>query len=252
MRPSALPNLLLAARDNSAKSIQGHSLFEVGPVFHGLKPAEQETVAAGVRWGTTPRHWAEAVRPWDVFDAKAAALAVLAACGLDSGSVQVTRDAPAWYHPGRSLAVRLGKTIIAVAGELHPRVVQDLDLPRPVIAFEVFLDRLPTPKAKSTARPPFRPSAFQPVERDFAFLVDATTPADDVLRAVRSADKILIENASVFDIYSGKGVPEGKTSLALSVRIAPQERTLTEADLSELSARIVTAVQVKTGGSLRG
>jgi phenylalanyl-tRNA synthetase beta chain len=252
MRPSALPNLLLAARDNIAKSIQGHSLFEVGPVFHGLKPAEQETVAAGVRWGTTPRHWAEAVRQWDVFDAKSAALAVLAACGFDGSAAQVTRDAPAWYHPGRSLAVRLGKTIIAVAGELHPRVVQDLDLPRPVIAFEVFLDRLPTPKAKSTARPPFRPSAFQPVERDFAFLVDATTPADDVLRAVRSADKILIENASVFDIYSGKGVPEGKTSLALSVRIAPQERTLTEGDLSELSARIVAAVQAKTGGSLRG
>jgi phenylalanyl-tRNA synthetase beta chain len=252
MRPSVLPNLLLAARENSAKSISGHSLFEVGPVFHGLTPAGQETAATGIRWGTTPRHWAEAARPWDVFDAKAAALSVLAACGIDASAVQTTRDAPDWYHPGRSLALRLGKTVLGVAGELHPQVLQALDLPRPVIAFEVFLDRLPTPKTKSSARPVFRPSAFQPVERDFAFLVDAATPAEEVLKAVRSADKSLIETASVFDIYSGKGVPEGKTSLALSVRIAPQDRTLTEAELGELSARIVAAVRSKTGGELRG
>ena len=252
MRPSILPNLLLAGRDNTAKSISGHSLFEVGPIFHGITPNMQETAATGIRWGRTPRHWAEAVRPWDVFDAKAAALGALEACGLDAGALQTTRDAPDWYHPGRSLALRLGKTVVAVAGELHPQLLQQYDLPRPVIAFEVFLDRLPVPKNKSSARPAFRPSAFQPVERDFAFLVETTVPAEEVLKAVRSADKTLIETVSIFDIYSGKGVPEGKASLALSVRIAPQDRTLTEAELHEVSARIVAAVQAKTGGQLRG
>jgi phenylalanyl-tRNA synthetase beta chain len=252
MRPSILPGLLLAAHDNIARSMQGEGLFEVGPVFRGLTPEQQETAAAGVRWGHTPRHWQETSRPWDVFDAKAAALLILAACGLDGTATQISRDAPGWYHPGRSLMLRLGKVVLGQAGELHPRTLHMLELPAPVVAFELFLDRIPFARVKGSARPPFHPSDFQPVTRDFAFLLDATTPADEVVRAVRSADRKIIDTISVFDSYSGKGVPAGKASLALSVRLQPQERTLTEADLAAVSQRIVAAVQAKAGGVLRG
>src|SRR6185437_11993398 len=222
MRPSILPNLVLAAKRNADRGVSDAALFEVGPQFHDPTPTGQRIVAAGIRSGQIgPRHWAAAPRPVDAFDAKADALALIAALGLSTDNVQAAAEAPAWYHPGRSGALKLGpKTVLAHFGELHPGTLRKLDADGPIAAFEVFLDALPAPKAKaSKARPMLRLSAFQPVERDLAFVLDAGIEAAKVIAAVKAAGKDLVAGAaiaavSVFDVYQGQGVPEGKKSLA--------------------------------------
>jgi len=259
MRPSILPNLVLAAKRNADRGVPDAALFEIGPQFHDPTPAGQRIVAAGIRSGRSgPRHWAAPPRPVDAFDAKADALALLAALGLSTDNVQAAAEAPAWYHPGRSGALKLGpKTVLAYFGELHPGTLRKLDADGPIAAFEVFLDALPAPKAKaSKARPMLRLSAFQPVERDFAFVIDAGIEAAKVVAAVKTAGKDLVAGAaiaavSVFDVYQGQGVPEGKKSLAISVKLQPTERTLTDAEIDAVGQRIVASVAKATGASLR-
>ena len=259
MRPSILPNLVLAAKRNADRGVPDAALFEIGPQFHDPTPAGQRIVAAGIRSGRSgPRHWAAPPRPVDAFDAKADALALIAALGLSTDNVQVAADAPAWYHPGRSGALKLGpKTVLAYFGELHPGTLRKLDADGPTAAFEVFLDALPAPKAKaSKARPMLRLSAFQPVERDFAFVLDAGIEAAKVVAAVKTAGKELVAGAaiaavSVFDVYQGPGVPEGKKSLAISVKLQPTERTLTDAEIDAVGQRLVASVAKATGASLR-
>jgi len=177
---------------------------------------------------------------------------VLAAVGApDTLSSQA--GAPNWYHPGRSGALKLGDRVMAYFGELHPEIVAAADLKGPVAAFEVFLDAPPLPKAKTTkARSKLVLSAFQPLERDFAFLVDAGVEAEKLVRAARNADKVMITAARVFDLYAGKGVPEGKKSLAIAVTLQPVERTLTDAEIEAVSDKIVAAVAKATGAVLRG
>ncbi|HET8727888.1 MAG TPA: phenylalanine--tRNA ligase subunit beta, partial [Alphaproteobacteria bacterium] len=218
MRPSVLPNLIQAAGRNADRGYADAALFEVGPVYRDAEPTGQDLVATGIRSGRTgPRHWAEAPRAVDAFDAKTDALAVLEAAGAPVANLQVTTDAPDWYHPGRSGVLRLGANVLAVFGEIHPAVLSTLDVAGPVAAFEVWLDRVPQPKKKTgPARPLLKLSPFQPVERDFAFLVDADVAADRVVRAARSADKALITDIVVFDDYRGQGVPEGRKSLAVT------------------------------------
>jgi phenylalanyl-tRNA synthetase beta chain len=254
MRPSLLPNLLLAAKRNVDRGVGDSLLFEVGPQFGDDTPTGQRQVAAGLRVGASgPRHWGAKPRPVDAIDAKGDALGLLASLGLSIENVQVATEAPAWYHPGRSGALKLGpKTVLAWFGELHPRVLAALDVKGPAVAFELLLDALPAPKAKdSKARPLLRLSAFQPVERDFAFLLDAGVPADQVIRAAKGADKALVSAVSVFDVYQGKGVPEGKKSLAITVRLQPTARTLTDAEIESVGQKIVAAVVKATGASLR-
>jgi phenylalanyl-tRNA synthetase beta chain len=259
MRPSILPNLVLAAKRNADRGVLDAALFEVGPQFADPTPEGQRLVAAGIRSGQSgPRHWAAPPRPVDSFDAKGDALALLTALGLSTENLQVAAEAPAWYHPGRSGALKLGpKTVLAYFGELHPGVLAKLDAEAPVAAFEVFLDALPAPKAKaSKARPMLRPSPFQPVERDFAFVLDAGIEAAKLIAAVKGAGKELVAGAAiaavtVFDVYQGKGVPEGKKSLAISVRLQPKDRTLTDAEIDAIGQRIVAAVTKATGATLR-
>jgi phenylalanyl-tRNA synthetase beta chain len=200
-----------------------------------------------------PRHWGAKPRPVDAIDAKGDALALLASLGLSVENVQVAAEAPAWYHPGRSGALKLGpKTVLSWFGEIHPRVLAALDVKGPAVGFELFLDALPAPKAKdSKARPLLRLSAFQPVERDFAFVLDANVPADQVIRAAKGADKALVAAVGVFDVYQGKGVPDGKKSLAIAVRLQPTTRTLTDVEIEAVGQKIVAAVTKATGASLR-
>jgi phenylalanyl-tRNA synthetase beta chain len=254
MRPSILPNLIDAAARNEARGLHDPALFEVGPQYKDATPTGQLRVAAGVRHNmAVPRNWAGPVRPVDAFDAKADALAVLAAIGAPVENMQAGAGAPDWYHPGRSGAIKLGDRVMAWFGELHPELAASADLKGPVAAFEVFLDAPPPPKAKATkARPRLVLSAFQPVERDFAFLVDATVEAEKLVRAARNADKALIAAARVFDVYAGKGVPEGKKSLAIAVTLQPMERTLTDAEIEAVCNKIVAAVAKSTGATLRG
>ncbi len=255
MRPTPLVNLLAGAARNVARGFANHGLFEVGPAYRDDTPTGQLLVASGLRIGETgPRHWLAKLRGADAFDAKADALAALAAAGAPVGSLSVTADAPAWFHPGRSGTLRLGpKTALAHFGELHPSVARAFDLKGPVVLFEVYLSLVPEAKVKATgrARPGYAPSPFQAVERDFAFLLDASVSAETLLRAARGADKALIEDVSLFDVYEGKGVEPGKKSVAICVRMQPTTATLTDAEIDAASQKVVAAVAKATGGSLR-
>ncbi|UYN95675.1 MAG: phenylalanine--tRNA ligase subunit beta [Enhydrobacter sp.] len=253
MRPSILPNLIDAAARNEARGLADPALFEVGPVYRDASPHGQQAVAAGLRHGlAVPRNWAGPARAADAFDAKADALAVLAAIGAPD-NLSAQPGAPDWYHPGRSGTIKLGDRTMAHFGELHPELVAAADLKGPVAAFEVFLDAPPPPKARaSKTRPKLALSPFQPVERDFAFLVGAAVEADKIVRAARNADKALISSCRVFDVYAGKGVPEGSKSVAVAVTLQPVERTLTDAEIEAVCDKVVAAVAKATGASLRG
>ena len=253
MRPSILPNLIDAAARNEARGLADPALFEVGPTYNDATPKGQRMMAVGLRHNmAVPRNWAGAPRTVDAFDAKADALAVLAAIGAPE-TLSAQPGAPDWYHPGRSGALKLGDRVMAYFGELHPEIVAQADLKGPVAAFEVFLDAPPLPKTKANkARSKLVLSAFQPLERDFAFLVDASVEADKLVRAARNADKALITGARVFDVYAGKSVPDGKKSLAIAVTLQPVERTLTDAEIEAVSNKIVAAVAKATGATLRG
>jgi phenylalanyl-tRNA synthetase beta chain len=254
MRPSILPNLLAAAARNQARGYGDMGLFEVGPQFPGSKPEDQQSVAAGIRVGKTgPRHWAAPPRDVDAYDAKADAQAVLADLGLPADRAQVTAEAPGWYHPGRSGALRLGPMMLAAFGELHPAVLKALDIKGPAVGFEIYFDNLPAAKAKkSAAKAALNLSALQPVNRDFAFVVDAGVEAASVVKAAFAADKGLIVDVSLFDVYEGKGVGEGKKSLAINVVLQPADKTLTDADIDAVADKVIASVVKATGGELRG
>ena len=253
LRPSILPNLIAALGRNVDRGFADLGLFELGPAYKDDTPDGQLLVAAGARQGNmTPPHWSAPARPVDALDAKADALAALAAANAPAANAQVSRDAPDWYHPGRSASLRLGRNVLAYFGEIHPRVIQAMGVRGPVVAFEVFLDAVPEARSRSGARPPLRLSPFQPVRRDFAFLVDEGVAAGDVLRAARGADKTLIADVALFDIYAGKGIEDGKKSLAIEVTLQPVDTTLTDAEIDGVAAQIVAAVTKATGGTLRG
>ena len=255
MRPTPLPNLVAAAARNAARGRADLALFEIGAGYRGIRPEDQLTIAAGLRHGRTgPRHWAAAPRGEDVFDAKADLLAALAAIGVDTAKVQIEATAPDYYHPGRSGTARLGpKIVLGHFGELHPTVLERYDLRGPAAAMELFLDAVPLPRAKGgTTRPPLEIVDLPAVERDFAFILSRDIPAEKVLRAVRGAEKKLIEEVEIFDVYEGEHVGEGEKSLAFSVRLQPRDKTLTDAEIEAISARIIAQVEKATGGRLRG
>jgi phenylalanyl-tRNA synthetase beta chain len=247
LRPTPIATLALAAGRNAARGFADVALFEIGPAF---APDGQRLVAAGLRAGATPRAWAASSRPVDALDAKADLFEALAALGLPMDSLSVTADAPGCYHPGRSGVVRQGpKTVLGQFGELHPAVLGALGLGGPVAAFELFLDAVPEPKRRRRA-PPDLP-AFQPLRRDFAFLVDEAVPAETVLRAARGAERTLISGVVLFDVYAGGTVPAGKRSLGIEVTFQPRERTLTEAEIEAAAAKVVAAVAKASGSVLR-
>ncbi len=254
MRPSPLPNLIAAAGRNADRGVSDAALFEVGPQYAGDSPEDQQTVAAGIRSGRSgPRNWAAPPRPVDVFDAKADALTVLAALGAPVDNLAIATDAPDWYHPGRSGVLGLGpKTVLARFGECHPRVLRKMGVKGPMVAFEVFLDVVPGRGGRrGPTRPPLTLTPFQPIERDFAFVMDDRVPAANVVRAVRSVDRALIADVRVFDVFSGGGLGDGKKSLAVNVVLQPTEKTLTDAEIETIGAKVVSAVETATGGVLR-
>lgn len=252
MRPSVLPNLIAAARSNLVKGAGEGALFEVGPQFSGFRPMEQETAACMLRFGqTSQRHWAVSPRPVDVFDAKADALAALDAAEAPQ-NVQITREAPAWYHPGRSGAIKIGKTVLAYFGEIHPKLLKTADIKVPVCACEVFLDRLPAPKNKEgKGLKPLKLSAFTPIRRDLAFIAPAEVDADKIVSAVKNTDKALITDVGVFDVYQGDRLPAGKKSIAVQLTIQPVEKTLTDEEIESVCRRVVGSVAKYTGAELR-
>lgn len=259
MRPSLLPGLVAAAQRNADRGFAHVALFEVGQVFRGDRPEDQLTAAAGLRRalakpGGAGRHWSYVAKSVDAFDAKADALAVLGDLGTPVKALQILPGAPAWFHPGRSGTIQLGpKTVIGHFGELHPRVLAELKADGPLAAFEILLEAVPEPRVKATrARPAPEFPPFQPIERDFAFVVDTRTQAADIVRAAQNADRRLIAGVTVFDVYTGQGIEAGKKSIAITVTIQPREKTLTDEEIGALGQRIVAEVVKRTGGTLRG
>jgi phenylalanyl-tRNA synthetase beta chain len=254
MRPSILPNLVMACRRNTDRGLKDLALFEGGPQYAGSDAKSQRRMIAGVRSGQAiNRNPYAPAREVDCFDAKADALAALGAAGAPVASLQVKTEAPEWYHPGRSGSVALGPNVLGYFGEIHPGTLADLDVDFPVVAFELFIDAIPTPKSKAArTRAALNVSDFPAVERDFAFIVAADVPAGDVVRAARGVDKKLITDVALFDLYEGEGLGEGKKSLAIAVRMEPTDRTLTDAEIEAVAKKIVDNVKKVTGGELRG
>ncbi|HEY1223827.1 MAG TPA: phenylalanine--tRNA ligase subunit beta [Brevundimonas sp.] len=252
MRPSVLPNLIQAAARNAARGHPDAALFEIGPIYLDDQPNGQRTVIAGLIAPNAARHWIGAEGD-ALFGLKGDLMALLAEIGAPVASLQLAqgqnRD---WWHPGRSARLQLGpKVVLAEFGALHPRVLKRLDADGPMLAFEIVLDAVPEPRGKATkARPAADLPNLMPLTRDFAFLVDDGKAAGDLVRAVAGADKALIQDVRVFDVYRGKGVPDGQASIALEVVIQPREATLTEAEIEALSARVVAAAE-KQGARLR-
>ena len=258
MRPSLLPGLLASAQRNADRGMGDSALFEVGQIFKGDGEKDQRMSAAAVRRGTAKpsgagRHWSGKASAVDVFDAKADAMALMAALGVPTGGLQLVPGGPAWFHPGRSGTLQFGpKNVVGWFGELHPKALETLDIAGPLTAFEIVLDDIPAPKQKPTkVKPRLDLPELMPLERDFAFVVDESIRAADLLKAALGADRALIVDANIFDIYQGVGVPEGKKSVAIAITLQPREKTLTDADIEAVSARIVAEANKKTGAVLR-
>ena len=258
MRPSLIPGLALAVQRNSDRGFPDTALFEVGQIFTGEAAEDQVTSAAAVRhrWakpGGSGRHWSSQTAAVDAFDAKADALAALVAAGASSQALQIVPGAPGWFHPGRSGTIQMGaQNVLGHFGELHPQALELLDVEGPLVAFEVIVDRIPQPKSKPTrTRPVLELSPFQPVERDFAFVVERGVRAADVVRAAQNAERKLISAVSVFDVYEGRGIEPGKKSIAISVTLQPREKTLTEQEIDAVANKIVAEVSKRTGATLR-
>ena len=262
MRPSLLPGLLTAAQRNADKGYGDVAIFEVSGTYENDRPEGQRRVAGGVRRGTASmsgagRMWSNAAKgggkPVDVFDAKADALAVIEACGLPMGNIQIEQGGPEWFHPGRSGTIKMGpKVVLGYFGEFHPSTLEALDVSGALCGFEVYVDAMPEPKKKATrTKPALELSAFQAVKRDFAFVVDKSVEAGAIIKAATGADRKLVTSVNVFDIFEGPSLGEGKKSVAIEVQIQPVDRTLTDEDFEALTEKIVASVTKFTGGVLR-
>ena len=258
MRPSLLPGLLAAAQRNADRGIADSALFEVGQIFLSDEDAGQKIAAAGVRRATAKpdgagRDWSRRATPVDLFDAKADVSTLLAMLGIAASGIQIVPGGPDWLHPGRSGTLQFGpKNIVGYFGEPHPRVLEALDVTGPFAVFEIVLDALPAPKVRPTrAKPDLAMSDLMPVSRDFAFVVDRAARAADLLKAVTGADRALVADAAIFDVYEGPELGEGKKSVAVAVTIQPREKTMTDAEIESVAARIIAEVGKKTGATLR-
>jgi phenylalanyl-tRNA synthetase beta chain len=262
MRPSLLPGLIAAAQANADRGASDLALFEVGQVFRGDRPQDQFIAASGIRRGFASsqgigRHWSGTTAA-NALDAKADAFAVLTAAGAPMQALQIVQGSVSggtdWLHPGRSGTIQIGpQNVLGYFGELHPRALETLRADGPLVGFEVILDRIPDAKSKPTkAKPALDLSALQPVSRDFAFIVDRGTRAIDVVRAAQGVDKKLIAGVTVFDVYEGKGIDEGKKSIGIAVTLQPRDKTLTDQEIDAVAAKIVAEVTKKTGATLRG
>ncbi len=251
MRPSLLPGLMMAAARNVKRGATSVRLFELGRRY--LADGEKLTLTVLLAGERSPRGWANGkAQPFGAFDAKGEALALLEAAGAPVANLQVMGEAGAAWHPGQSATLRLGpKTVLAAFGMLHPSLTKRFDLDGPVAAVEIFLDAIPAKRATGFARPAYTPPALQAVTRDFAFIVPSTLAAGDLVRAVKGADKAVITDARLFDLFTGAGVEDGKKSLAVEVTLQPGEKSFTDAEIKAVADKVVAAA-AKLGASLRG
>ena len=254
MRPSLLPNLINAAQKNSAHANPNSALFEIGPQFNGDKPVDQIIIAAGIRCiEMGERHWLKTLRPVDVFDVKSDVLNALTLIWSGTKKLHPNNGAASWYHPGRSGTYRLGpQNILAYFGEIHPTILNEMNIKGTIVGFEIFIDNIPFAKDIKTARrehlkiPP-----YQKIERDFSFIVDKEINASKLVSAAINVDKNLITNVKIFDIFLDKALGENKKSIAINATFQPTLKSLTDKEIDGISQQIVKSVKMATGGVLR-
>lgn len=253
MRPSILPNLLEAAEKNQNRGINNIKIFEMASIFKGINPTDQIFTITGLRSGFNhDRNHYKDQRPVDSFDSKADIFSIIAEAGLDPSKLQYTIDnLPAYYHPYRSATLLLGKNIIGYFGQLHPKIIQSYNLNNNAVGFELFLDNIPLSKPKFGRKGSLQTSDYQAVERDFAFIIDQHIIVDSLKRSIMQLDKKLIKDVNIFDIYTGKGIEEGKKSVAFSVDIQANDHTLLDSEIEQLCAKIIETVTQNTKGALR-
>jgi phenylalanyl-tRNA synthetase beta chain len=252
MRASLLPGLVRAASRNLDRGATSVRLFESGRRY--LADGEKPTLCLLATGDQSSRHWQRGkATAFDVFDAKADALAILDACGVAVEKLQAMADAPGWFHPGRSGSLKLDpRSALAHFGELHPETLKALDIKGPVIAVEIYLDAIPQPKSSKRARSKYAPNALQTVTRDFAFVVKDDVLASKLLIAIKGADKDHITDVSLFDRFSGTGVEPGHVSLAVQITYQPQTSAFTAEQLDALAQKVIAAALKATGAVLRG
>ncbi|MBL6774451.1 MAG: phenylalanine--tRNA ligase subunit beta [Candidatus Puniceispirillum sp.] len=253
MRPSVLPNLLSAAARNQDRGEADVALFEIGPIFLGDEPDQQRTAVAAIRHGAmAPREWHGSRRMVDLFDAKADAEVTLAVLGVRRASLQVEAGGPDYFHPGRSGRLLQGRTLLAQFGEFHPQIAAHFGLRSALVGFELYLEDVPLAKSKGPARAYLKMSPFQPVSRDFAFILAEDVAASQLLRAVKSAAGPLVSDVQLFDVYQGKNIADGQKSLAVTITLTPQKATLSEAEIDAMSDAVIAAASKNCGAVLRG
>jgi phenylalanyl-tRNA synthetase beta chain len=252
MRPSILPNLIQAAQKNINKGVEDISIFEVGPIFIGDNPNDQLNTISGIRLGNkVKRDWKKTSVRFDFYDIKSDVLETLNSIEVPKNSLKVYTDAPHYFHPGRSATFKIGQTIIANYGEIHPEIISFYGLKSSLFGFEIFPNNIPTPKKNKTARPMLKVVSLQSVTREFAFIMDNSIESQKLIQVAKSSDKTLISDVIIYDVYEGDKIPSGKKSIAIKVIIQSIDETLTDKDLEKISSDLIADVNKKLSGALR-
>jgi phenylalanyl-tRNA synthetase beta chain len=251
MRPTVILNLLNLVVKNISRGFVNIGFFEIGPVYNNTYHDKQIECISGVRVGNIfDKGVHKEERQVDFFDVKADIFSVLEEVNFNPENLTVNKHSSQYYHPGRSAVFKLGNQIIAYGGEIHPALLKKLDINEPVVGFELFIGNLPVMKVKN-AKNKLDLSNLQSVTRDFAFIVDQKIEAQSLQKAIRLLNKDVIEQVTIFDVYTGKGVEEGKKSIALSVKLQPKEQTFSEAQIDEVSNNIINHLTIKFEAKLR-
>ncbi len=252
MRPSVIPTLLVAAQRNLNVGIDTLSLFEVGPIFKGDKPDDQISTISGLRLGSkVKRDWKNSSKEFDFYDVKLDVLKTLEAIGANINSLQTYENTSGYFHPGRSAVLKTGQKLIANLGEIHPGILDFYGFEKSILAFEIFYENIPMPKKVKVSRPMLKILPLQSVTREFAFVIDETTPAEKLVQIAKSTNKDLIKEVLILDVYKGENIPNGKKSIAIKIIIQPNLETLTDDDLEKISSDLINVIDTKLSGSLR-
>ena len=257
LRNSIFPNLIINLSKNLDRGFKDISFFEIGPVFLGTQPGQQETVVCGLRAGKISRlDWLEQVRLVDIFDVKKDVILTLVEAGFDQKKLYIDDKTPSYYHPGKSGRVFLNKdkkNVVAFFGEIHPNILKKIDIKsESLVGFEIFLDNIKqTKKSLNDQKTQYKYSDYQKSERDFAFVLNKNFQVQELIEIISNIDKDLIKTVKVFDVYEGENIPEGQKSIALNVIIQSSEKTLKEEDLDRINQLIISTVEEKTGAKIR-
>ena len=257
LRRSIFSNLSIYLKKNQDRGYEDLSFFEIGPVFFGKNPGEQQIIVGGIKSGQVNRKsWSEKVRNIDVFDIKSDAIRTLIELGVDEKNIFVSDLTKTSYHPGRSGSITLKSEKgphLAYFGELHPAIIKKLDFKdKNVFGFEIYLNNLPQPNKKARhAKSNYNVSDFQKSERDFAFVIDKSFKIGLLERLIKSIDESIIKKVSTFDVYVGENIPKDKKSVAINVILQALDKTLNEKDLDQVSQKIIETVKEKTGATIR-